>query len=124
MPPFFTRGILIDAPTFRGVDCLPKGSSIDAAETEAICRAQGVTVEPWDVVVFRTGYMGLWPDAERMAAHKTAGPDISTARWMLERGVIVRPVAGYGMPNFLRVSIGLPAENQRFLDALAEVLRG
>ncbi len=43
---------------------------------------------------------------------------------LLERGVIVRPVAGYGMPNFLRVSIGLPAENQRFLDALAEVLRG
>ena len=27
----------------------------------------------WDVVVIRTGYMGLWPDAERMAAHKTAG---------------------------------------------------
>lgn len=43
---------------------------------------------------------------------------------LLQRGVIVRPVGGYGMPNFLRVSIGLPAENQRFLEALAEVLRG
>ena len=32
--------------------------------------------------------MGLWPDAERMAEHKTAGPEVSAARWMLERGVI------------------------------------
>ena len=41
---------------------------------------------------------------------------------LLRAGVIVRPVAGYGMPNFLRVSIGLTAENARFLDALAKVL--
>jgi histidinol-phosphate aminotransferase len=41
---------------------------------------------------------------------------------LLREGVIVRPVAGYGMPNFLRVSIGLPAENARFLEALAKVL--
>ena len=36
--------------------------------------------------------------------------------------VIVRPVANYGMPNYLRVTIGLPVENQRFLDALKQVL--
>jgi histidinol-phosphate aminotransferase len=41
---------------------------------------------------------------------------------LLREGVIVRPVAGYGMPNHLRVSIGLPAENTRFLEALAKVL--
>ena len=41
---------------------------------------------------------------------------------LLRAGVIVRPVAGYGMPNFLRISIGLPAENARFLEALAKVL--
>ena len=37
---------------------------------------------------------------------------------LLRRGVIVRPVAGYGMPSYLRVSTGLESENQRFLDAL------
>ncbi|MEX6502144.1 histidinol-phosphate transaminase [Pseudomonas zhanjiangensis] len=41
---------------------------------------------------------------------------------LLREGVIVRPVAGYGMPNYLRVSIGLPEENARFLKALAKVL--
>lgn len=43
---------------------------------------------------------------------------------LLREGVIVRPIAGYGMPNHLRVSIGLPQENKRFLDALARVLQG
>lgn len=88
LPPFFTRGILLDAPGYRGVACLPKGEPIDATELEGICVAQGVTVGPWDVVVIRTGYMGLWPDVEKMAAHKTAGPDISAARWLLERGIV------------------------------------
>lgn len=41
---------------------------------------------------------------------------------LLREGVIVRPVGGYGMPNHLRVSIGLPGENARFLEALAKVL--
>ena len=39
---------------------------------------------------------------------------------LLERGVIVRPIASYGMPDYLRVSIGLESENERFLAALGE----
>ncbi len=42
---------------------------------------------------------------------------------LLRDGVIVRPLAGYGMPSFLRVSIGTEAENARFLDVLRKVLR-
>ncbi|GAA5188025.1 histidinol-phosphate transaminase [Ferrimonas gelatinilytica] len=41
---------------------------------------------------------------------------------LLTRGVIVRPIAGYGMPDHLRVSIGLPQENDRFMAALDELL--
>ena len=41
---------------------------------------------------------------------------------LLEQGVIVRPISLYDMPNHLRISIGLPEENQRFLDVLAELL--
>ncbi len=37
---------------------------------------------------------------------------------LLKRGVIVRPVANYGLPEFLRVSVGLAGQNARFLDAL------
>lgn len=42
---------------------------------------------------------------------------------MLERGVIVRPIGSYGLPAHLRVSVGLPDENERFLKALQGVLR-
>jgi histidinol-phosphate aminotransferase len=41
---------------------------------------------------------------------------------LLQQGVIVRPVAGYGMPEHLRVSIGLESENARFLAALQTAL--
>ena len=41
---------------------------------------------------------------------------------LLQKGVIVRPIEVYGLPNHLRVSIGLPHENERFSAALAEVL--
>jgi histidinol-phosphate aminotransferase len=41
---------------------------------------------------------------------------------LLRQGVIVRPVAGYGLPEWLRVSIGLPQENRRFADALRHAL--
>lgn len=41
---------------------------------------------------------------------------------LLLQGVIVRPVASYGLPEYLRISVGLPAENGRFLAALASAL--
>lgn len=42
---------------------------------------------------------------------------------LLKLGVIVRPVANYGMPEYLRVSIGLEAENTKFLQALESGLQ-
>lgn len=49
-------------------------------------------------------------------------PAAAVYQALLRRGVIVRPVGNYGMPEHLRVSIGLPQQNQRFLSALAEIL--
>ncbi len=42
---------------------------------------------------------------------------------LLRRGVIVRPVAGYELPEHLRVTVGLASENEKFLAALAASLR-
>jgi histidinol-phosphate aminotransferase len=41
---------------------------------------------------------------------------------LLRKGVIVRPVANYGMPQYLRITIGTEAENARFLAALETAL--
>ena len=43
-------------------------------------------------------------------------------RRLLEAGVIVRPIASYGMPDYLRVSIGLASQNHKFLSALKQIL--
>jgi histidinol-phosphate aminotransferase len=43
-------------------------------------------------------------------------------RKLLRQGVIVRPIGGYGMPEHLRVTVGTPKENGRFLEALKAAL--
>lgn len=42
---------------------------------------------------------------------------------LLKNGVIVRPVGNYGMPGYLRVSVGLFSENERFLEVLESILK-
>lgn len=68
--------------------------------------------------------MGLTyiPSAGNFVAVEVGEAAAGVYQALLARGVIVRPVAGYGMPRHLRVSVGLPEENERFLDALAEAL--
>ncbi len=41
---------------------------------------------------------------------------------LLRKGVIVRPLAGYGFPRHVRITVGLPEENERLMAALREVL--
>ena len=41
---------------------------------------------------------------------------------LLGRGVIVRPLASYGFPDCIRVTVGRPEENRRFIEALRQVL--
>ncbi|MDD5456006.1 MAG: histidinol-phosphate transaminase [Candidatus Margulisbacteria bacterium] len=42
---------------------------------------------------------------------------------LLKKGVIVRPMKGFGFPNAIRVTVGLPEENQIFIKSLNEVLK-
>jgi histidinol-phosphate aminotransferase len=44
-------------------------------------------------------------------------------RQLLQHGVIVRPIANYGMPDYLRVSIGLFDENVRFLEVMQAIVK-
>jgi histidinol-phosphate aminotransferase len=49
-----------------------------------------------------------------------AGSRVNLA--LLKQGVIVRPVNNYRLPQWLRISIGLPEENEAFLNALKKAL--
>jgi len=41
---------------------------------------------------------------------------------LMRRGVIVRPLKAFGLPNCLRVTIGLPEENEIYIKNLKEVI--
>ena len=56
----------------------------------------------------------------RAGTEDGAGARVNVA--LLKKGIIVRPVGNYGLPQRLRVSIGLPDENAAFLTALKLVL--
>ncbi len=88
LPGIFTRGVLLDVAGWQGVPCLSKGQPITADDLAATARAQRIEVRAWDVVLIRTGYMSLWPDVEKMRAHRTPGPDISAAEWLRDRRII------------------------------------
>lgn len=61
------------------------------------------------------------PSAGNFVTFKVGdGADVNLR--LLRQGVIVRPIAAYGMPEWLRVSIGLESENARFLEALPDAL--
>jgi len=56
----------------------------------------------------------------RVGNDDDAGDRVNVA--LLKQGVIVRPVGNYGLPQWLRVTIGLPEENEAFLAALEKTL--
>jgi histidinol-phosphate aminotransferase len=56
----------------------------------------------------------------RVGRDDGAGNRVNLA--LLKQGVIVRPVGNYGLPQWLRVTIGLPQENETFIAALEKTL--
>ncbi|MBL8259020.1 MAG: histidinol-phosphate transaminase [Candidatus Competibacteraceae bacterium] len=75
----------------------------------AFCRQQG---------------LGWLPSAGNFLCVEVGRPGRDVFLELLKRGVITRPVDNYGLPRFLRISIGTEAENARLLDALGDVLKG
>jgi histidinol-phosphate aminotransferase len=59
-----------------------------------------------------------WPTDANFVLART-GPGLYER--LLREGVIVRPMAGFGLPDHVRVTIGTPAENERFVKALQAV---
>jgi histidinol-phosphate aminotransferase len=73
------------------------------------------------------GSLGLTylPSAGNFVLVKVGEDDGAGARVnlaLLKRGIIVRPVGNYGLPQWLRISIGLPEENAAFISALKDIV--
>ena len=62
------------------------------------------------------------PSAGNFIAFEPGRDGLAVYQALLREGVIVRPIAEYGLPDHLRVTVGLPSETARFLAALERVL--
>lgn len=82
--PIFRRGVLLDIARLEEMDVLP----FDFAITPDHLEQTGVTVNPGDVVLIRTGWARYWDDAARFIFEvKSPGPNLEAARWLSERKI-------------------------------------
>ena len=64
------------------------------------------------------------PSAGNFLLADTGGQAAPWFEGLLRAGVIVRPVGSYGLPRHLRITVGLPEQNNRLLAALAGLREG
>jgi kynurenine formamidase len=88
LPPFVTRGVLLDVARHRKIAVVPNGTAINGAELRAIARAEGVTIREGDVVLLHTGWLDQTlkdPDASKS---EEPGLGREGARYLAELGVV------------------------------------
>ena len=92
-------------------------------DEEFIARTAEVNRRGMTQLTAAFGELGLeWiPSAGNFVTFKV-GDAVGVNQALLRQGVIVRPIAAYGMPQWLRVSVGLAEENARFIAALKQAL--
>ncbi len=61
------------------------------------------------------------PSAGNFVLADTGGPAAPWYEGLLQAGIIVRPVASYGLPRHLRITVGLPEQNERLLQTLVRL---
>jgi kynurenine formamidase len=85
---FFTRGVLVDVPAFKGESRLQIGYVITPADVQGALARQG-TREPGegDVVLFRTGHGQLWMKDNAEFTKGSPGPGTTTAKWLIEKKI-------------------------------------
>jgi histidinol-phosphate aminotransferase len=93
-----------------------------ADETHA---ARSREINAAGLVQLQTGFLELGIEVGRSAGNFVLvdfeAPIGGIYETLLRRGIIVRPVGGYGLPNHVRVTVGLPDQNARLLASLREM---
>jgi kynurenine formamidase len=83
------RGVLLDVARHHGLETLPPDHVISAAELDAVAARQGVSVEPGDILVIRTGWVERFKAGLPVGEFWAASPGLSleSAAWLREHDV-------------------------------------
>jgi histidinol-phosphate aminotransferase len=111
-------------PAFN-VNSIAQAGALAALGDQAHMRAAvATTMRELTRVEAELKRLGLWtaPSAANFMLLRLATPAAPVFERLLRRGLIVRPLAGYGLADCLRISIGLPQDTDRLLATLPQVL--
>jgi histidinol-phosphate aminotransferase len=111
-------------PAFN-VNSIAQAAAVAALEDQAHMRgAVRLTLQEVTRVAAALADLGLWcaPSACNFLLLHLGPRAAQVYQRLLQVGLIVRPLAGYGLGEYLRVSIGLPHDNDRLLRELAALL--
>lgn len=111
-------------PAFN-VNSLAQAGAV-AALTEQAHVHSGVerTMQEQRRLAARLHALGLWnaPSAANFLLVQVGAQAASIYEALLRAGIIVRPLAGYGLAEYLRISVGLPEHNDRLLEVLPQLI--
>ena len=87
IPPIATRGVLLDVAKHRGVEHMQPGEAVGVDDLIATLDAAGLGVEPGDVVLIRTGWLGAMGEADPdRYVELEPGLSPEAALWLAQRG--------------------------------------
>jgi kynurenine formamidase len=86
--PVVSRGVLADVARLHGVDHFDDGYAIDGDDLDAAVRRAGVTVEPGDVLLVRTGQMHFLRQGDRVRfGNPSPGLSVRSIEWLRDHDV-------------------------------------
>ncbi|MEO8443702.1 MAG: histidinol-phosphate transaminase [Gammaproteobacteria bacterium] len=100
------------------------GAALDAVDHVARSRAVNEQGMARLTTALRKFGWTVVPSAGNFVLADTGGPAGPWYEGLLRAGVIVRPVANYGLPRHLRITVGMPEQNERLLAALDRLRQG
>jgi kynurenine formamidase len=89
MPPIFTRGVLADVASFKGVKMLKSSHAITSDELESTLEHGGAEIAPGDALMVATGWAQMWMKDNRGYSATCPGIDMSAAEWAVRKKVSV-----------------------------------
>ncbi|MBK8176728.1 MAG: cyclase family protein [Rhodospirillales bacterium] len=121
IPPVIGRGVLVDAAAAKAVTRLETGYVITVSDVEAALAREKVAIGPGDIVLFHTGWGGLWGVDNPRFLSGEPGPGLDLIRWLYDRHVAavgtdswsIGPVPGedparpFLVPQTMYVDMGL-----------------
>jgi kynurenine formamidase len=86
---FFTRGVLVDFPGYKGVVRLEKGYEITVADLEGALARQGVSIREGDAVILHTGWGSHWMTNNAEYTSGMPGIGLKAGQWLVDRKVVL-----------------------------------